>query len=191
MPQRTTYTYRQDVHPFMEVMLTHRVDFGQENLDKAFLLYSQVRENSSDPQNLQEIEEKFIQELNKRGVSRYFHEMLKAYCKLRVTTSIQVVNDRKSYNRMVEQITEVKDIKAMIRRVRCQKDRLPLSSLIIGNVEYEIHGDYMEMCLQDMIILLSHAEPDCNPDRDEACIPYNNRNPIVRVYNSDEESDQE
>ena len=181
-----TITFSQDVHPFVEVMLTHRKDFGKDNLETAFLLYSQLRENSSEPLNseesFEEFDKKFLEVVESKGVTRYYHMMLKYYCRSRFVTPVKVVDTKSSYNRMVSEMADrsVDDIKAMIRRMRCQKDRLNLSSLKFSDVEYEIHDEYMEMCHSDMILLLQHADPLCDPKTDDACIPSNDR-PGVRT----------
>jgi hypothetical protein len=179
----TTTIFQQDVSTDVEIMLTQRLQFGLKKLDIAFKVYSELRENSSEPFD----KEEFECNLRNNGIDRYFHRMIYHYCESRFTTPIVTIDDMDSYNRMISEIINPDDIKALIRRLKCQKDRLPLSSLKLSNVEYEIHGEFMNMCLNDLKIILSRVDPTCNPDTDDACVPLNDRPPIVRVYKTREE----
>jgi hypothetical protein len=182
---------RLDVSSVDEMMLRQRLEFGLRNLDLAFRLYCWCRENSPNPQDPYEYKRFFVRELERRRVHYCFHIMVSEYCESRLKIPVIRINDEESYDHMISQVKEVSDMKALIRRMKCQKDRLPLSSLKLSTVEYEIHGEYMGKCLDDMIKRLHQLEPDCDPDTDDACVPYNDREPIVRVYNSDEDSDEE
>jgi hypothetical protein len=146
-----------------DYVLSLRVRFGQENLDKAFLLYSIMRERHVDEF---ELEENFTNELYNKGVPECFTQgrMIHSYCKSRFTTPIKVIDTQESYDDFFSEIRDVKEIKKLIRRLKHQKDRLPLSSLKLRNVEYEIHGRFMNMCLNDVINRLRQLEPECDPD---------------------------
>ncbi len=159
------FTIAPETDPKDDYLLSLRVRFVKENLDKAFLLYSMMRQETSDEE---ELERNFTNELRNKGVPGIFIEnrMIQMYCKSRFTTPIKVIDTIESYNQMILEIRDygVEEVKKLIRRLRHQKDRLPLSSLKIRDVEYEIHGRFMDMCLNDMINVLRQIEPDYNPD---------------------------
>lgn len=170
-------TFTMDEHPFREIMYMHRLqiveEFGADVLDKAYKLYSDILNlekhymrcnNYSEAYintnvDMKEVERKFLGIVESEyGINRYYHKMLMDYCDVRYNGRIIKVNDDKSMEFFLVKLTDADEIRRAIRRIEFQMDRLPMSVFNTGSTQYEIYGDYMEMCVHDLKILLNYAE---------------------------------
>lgn len=166
-----------DVHPFRELMYAHRLqikeEYGVNVLDRAYKQYVDIitlekhyfRCNKYSEAyinanlDMKDVERKFLGLMESEyGIGHYYHAMLLDYCETKYNGRIIEVNDKRSMEFFLMELTDAETIQRAIRRLEYQMGRLPFSVFNIGTTQYEIYGEYMEMCVYDLKILLNYAE---------------------------------
>jgi len=109
--------------------------------------------------DMKDVERKFLGLMESEyGIGQYYHAMLLDYCETKYKERIIEVNDERSMEFFLMKLTDAETIQRAIRRLEYQMGRLPFSVFNIGTTQYEIYGEYIEMCVHDLKILLNYAE---------------------------------